>query len=65
MKNPLKNETFNRFDATKDRSPRFRAFVIILLLGVTCFLIYVCAFKKDVNEMGKSILPDHRTTVGK
>ena len=64
LKNPLKNETFNRFDATKGRSPRFRAFVIILLLAVTCFLLYVSAFKKDATEISKSVIPGHRTAVG-
>jgi len=41
MKNPLKNDSvFNRFQATKDRSPRFRGIVILLLLLISCFLFY-------------------------
>ena len=65
MKNPLKSETFNRFDATKDRSTRFRAFVIILLLAVSCFLVYVGAFRKDTSEFSKSGIPDHKANVGR
>jgi len=65
MKNPLKSDTFNRFDATKDRSPRFRAFVIILLLAVSCFLVYVSAFRKDTTEFTKGSISGHHANVGR
>ena len=57
MRNPLRSEGFNRFEATKDRSPRFRAFVILLLLLVSSFLVYVIAFKKPKTELTKSVIP--------
>ena len=55
--NLLKSETFNRFEATKDRSPRFRAFVIFLLIAVSSFLVYATAFKGDATEISKSVVP--------
>jgi len=64
MKNALKSEIFNRFDSTKDRSPRFRAFVIILLLVVSCFLVYVGLFKKDVTGTNTIVAPDRGNNVG-
>ena len=48
-----------------DRSPRFRAFVIILLLAVSCFLVYVSAFRKDTTEFTKGSVPGHHANVGR
>ena len=64
MNNPLKSETFNRFDATKDRSPRFRAFVIFLLFAVSCFLVYVTAFKGDKTEISKDVVTGQSSILG-
>ena len=57
MRNPLKSDGFNRFEATKDRSPRFRAFVILLLLLVSSFLVYITAFKRLKTELTKGVIP--------
>ena len=65
MKNPLKSATFDRFDATKDRSPRFRAFVIFILLLVSFFLVYVVSSKKILAGSSKEILPKPATTMSK
>ena len=50
MKNVLKSDSFNRYEATKDRSPRFRAFVVILLLLVGCILLYTLSHTKNDKE---------------
>ena len=49
MNNPLKSEKFNRHDATKDRSPGFRAFVIFLLLVFITIIIYTLAVKNSTG----------------
>jgi H+/Cl- antiporter ClcA len=65
MKNPFKSEAFNRFYATKDRSPQFRAFVIFLLLLICCFLVYVFTFKNTTVEASKEVLPQPATIISK
>lgn len=50
MKNPLKSDSFNRYEATKDRSPLFRAFVVLLLLIVGCILLYTLSQTKSNKE---------------
>ena len=66
MKNPLKSDTFNRFDATKDRSPRFRAFVIFLLVLVSCFLVYVITSKKSApSDLSGDVIPSSATVTRK
>ena len=47
MRNPLSSDVFNRFEATKERSPLFRLFIILMILIVTSFLAYMIGSKKD------------------
>ena len=47
MNNPLKHNRFNQYQATKDRSPRFRIFVIVLLLLTSSIIIYALKEKKN------------------
>jgi len=66
MKNLLKNDSvFNRFQATKDRSPRFRAFVIFLLMLISFFLVYVFTFKNNTSETSKEVIPQPATIMSK
>ena len=54
MNNPLTNDKFNRFEATRGRSPRFRAFVIFLLLLVSVFIVYRISTKKTLITDAKN-----------
>ena len=65
MRNPLKSEAFNRYQATRNRSPRFRAFVIFLLLLISCFLVDVFTFKNSPVEANKEVLPQPATIISK
>ena len=56
--NPFKSETFNKFEATKDRSPRFRAFVIFLLLLVSGFLMFMITSK---TSRSNDVIPSSST----
>jgi hypothetical protein len=46
MKNPLQSLKFNCHPATKDRSPGFRAIVILLVITFTFVMIY-CLNNKE------------------
>ena len=65
MKNLLKSEMFNRFEATKDRSPRFRAFVIFLVLLIGGLLLYAITFKRSTTEIAKDAIPQPATVISR
>jgi hypothetical protein len=66
MKNPLRSDGFfNRYQATKDRSPRFRAFVILLLLVFSCILIYGLAFIKSKSLKADEVIAQPASAVSK
>jgi hypothetical protein len=65
MKNPLRSENFNRYQATKDRSPRFRAVVILLLLLFSCILIYSLAFNKSEPVKANNVIELPASAAGK
>ena len=51
MKNLLKEDRFfNRYAATKERSPRFRAFVILVLLIFSTILIWGLSYQIKKNK---------------
>ncbi len=65
MKNFLTSDEFNRYDATKDRSPRFRAVVIFLLLLFSSVLIYILIVRTDASEAANQALPKPSATTSK
>ena len=58
MKNLLKEDHFfNRYAATKERSPRFRAIVILLLLVFSFILIKGLMYNKINSPISKDDVP--------
>jgi hypothetical protein len=55
MKNPLQSPKFNRHSATKDRSPGFRAVVILLVLFFSFLIIYAMARRNGIYEQNNDI----------